>query len=140
MASGNAVAVAKMKRSSTVLSSHGTGGVPAGKFTYDGLSARITKIEVTASAPQNEVSHLGIPAGERKMVTAAPLSDSPEVKVDFIGNSLPPVGTKKAFTLVGRFEATKADICSMAVCTAANVKATVGELIKGTATFKLSKA
>jgi hypothetical protein len=128
-----------LARASTVLSSHGTAGKPAGMFTYDGLSSRVTKLEVSASAAQSEVSHLDIDAGKRKMMRAAPLSDSPEVKVDFIGNKLPPVGTKKPFALVGEFESTKADICSMAVCTAANIKGQVGELIRGTATFKLSK-
>jgi len=119
---------------STVVSSQSGAG-----FTFSGLSAKIKKLEVSASAPQVEVSHLGTVAGTRKVFKKAPLSDTPEVKVDFIGNSLPAVGTKAAFTLTGNFGSTKAGDCTKAICTQAQIKATVGALIEGSATFKLSK-
>ena len=108
-------------------------------FTFSGLVATLTKIEVSASAAQTDVSHLGCAVASKRLYRAAPLSDSPEVKVDFIGNSIPAVGTKAAFTLTGVFLSTKAAECTKAVCTAASLKATVGDLVKGSATFKLSK-
>ena len=108
-------------------------------FTFSGLSSKITKLEVSASAAQTDVSHLGGAVGSKRLYRAAPLSEGPEVKVDFIGNSIPAVGTKAAFTLTGNFASTKASVCTMAVCTSASLKATVGDMVKGSASFKLSK-
>jgi len=118
---------------STIVSSQSSPG-----FTFSGLTGKITSLEVSASAPQVDVSHLGTAVGTRKLFKKAPLTDSPEVKVDFIGNALPAVGTKGDFTLTGNFSSTKASECTKAVCTQASVKAAVGDLIKGSATFKLT--
>jgi len=119
---------------STVLSSQS-----GAEFTFSGLSAKITSIDVSGTAAQIDVSHLGIVAGQRRMFRKAPLSDSPEVKVDFIGSGLPDVGVKDDFTLTGSFGCTNSGVCTKAICTQASVKASVGDLIKGSATFKLSK-
>lgn len=118
---------------STVTSSQSGAG-----FTFSGLSAKITSIDVSATAAQTDVSHLGVAAGNKRIFKKAPLSDSPEVKVDFIGSGIPAVGTKGTFTLTGSFGSTGASTCTKAICTQASVKAAVGDLIKGSATFKLS--
>ena len=120
---------------STVKSSHDGGAT----FTFTGLSAKITSLDVSGSAAQTDVSHLGIAAGDKRIYRKAPLSDTAEIKVDFIGPDLPAVGTKNDFTLTGEFASTRYDLCTKAVCTQASVKAAVGDLIKGSATFKLSK-
>ena len=119
---------------STVKSSQDGAG-----FTFTGLSAKITSLDVSGSAAQTDVSHLGIAAGQKRIYRKAPLADTAEIKVDFIGADLPAVGTKNDFTLTGEFASTKYDLCAKAVCTQASVKAAVGDLIKGSATFKLSK-
>lgn len=119
---------------STVASSQGTGN-----FTFGGASFQITSLDVSASAAQTDVSHLGLAVNAKRIFRKAPLVDSPEVKIDFIGNTLPAVGTKSAFVLTGNFGSTKAGDCTKAICTQASVKAAVGEIIKGSATFKLSK-
>lgn len=125
--------------SSTIASSHGTGSSNAGDFVFGTATFKITSLDVSASAPQTDVSHLGIASGQKKIFKKAPLTDSPEVKIDFIGNTLPAVGTKATFTLTGNFASTKASSCTKAICTQASVKAAVGDIIKGSATFKLSK-
>lgn len=119
---------------STIESSQGSGG-----FTFGSTTFKITSLEVSASAAQADVSHLGIASGQKRIFKKAPLTDSPEIKIDFIGGTLPAVGTKSAFTLTGNFGATKASQCTQAICTQASVKAAVGDIIKGSATFKLSK-
>lgn len=126
--------------SSTIASSQAASAEsPAGDFTFNGTSYRITALDVSATAAQTDVSHLGIAAGQKRIFKKAPLTDSPEVKIDFIGNVLPAVGTKGDFELTGNFAATKAGDCTKAICTQASVKAAVGDIIKGSATFKLSK-
>jgi len=120
---------------STVASSQGTGN-----FTFNGASCKITSLEVSATAAQADVSHLGTAQGTSRIFRKSPLSDSPEVKIDFIGNSLPAVGTKAAFVLTGNFGSTKASDCTKAICTQASLKAAVGEIVKGSASFKLSKS
>jgi hypothetical protein len=125
---------------STIESSHGgSGGSGGGNFTFAGDAFKITSLSVDATAPQVDVTHLGIAVGEKRIFKKAPLSDSPEVKIDFIGNTLPAVGTKEDFVLTGEFGSTKASLCTKAVCTSASVKAALGDIIKGSASFKLSK-
>lgn len=118
----------------TIVSSQGNGN-----FTFGGASFQITSLDVSASAAQTDVSHLGLAVNAKRILRKAPLVDSPEVKIDFIGNTLPAVGTKDVFVLTGNFSSTKAGDCTKAICTQASVKAAVGEIIKGSATFKLSK-
>jgi hypothetical protein len=119
---------------STISSSQG-----GGNFTFGGATFKITSLDVSATAAQSDVSHLGTAKGTARIFRKSPLSDSPEVKIDFIGNSLPAVGTKSAFVLTGSFSSTKAGDCTQAICTQASLKASVGEIVKGSATFKLSK-
>lgn len=119
---------------STIESSQGTGN-----FTFGTSTFKITALDVSASAAQTDVSHLGTSVGTARVFKKAPLNDSPEVKIDFIGNTLPAVGTKSNFVLTGSFGSTKASECTKAICTQASLKAAVGEIIKGSATFKLSK-
>jgi hypothetical protein len=118
----------------TIESSQGNGN-----FTFGTSTFQITSLEVSATAAQTDVSHLGLAVNAKRILRKAPLVDSPEVKIDFIGNTLPAVGTKGAFVLTGSFGSTKAGDCTKAICTQASVKAAVGEIIKGSATFKLSK-
>ena len=117
----------------TAVSSQGGG------FTFGSATFKITSLDVAGTAAQADVSHLGVAAGQKRLFRKAPLTDSPEVKIDFIGNALPAVGTKSTFTLTGNFASTKASTCTKAICTQASVKAAVGDIIKGSATFKLSK-
>lgn len=119
---------------STIASSQGTGN-----FTFGTATFQITSLEVSASAAQTDVSHLGLAVNAKRILRKSPLVDSPEVKIDFIGNTLPAVGTKSTFVLTGNFGSTKAGDCTKAICTQASVKAAVGDIIKGSATFKLSK-
>ena len=118
----------------TITSSQGSGN-----FTFGGTSYQITSLDVSATAAQTDVSHLGLAVNSKRIFRKSPLSDSPEVKIDFIGNTLPAVGTKAVFVLTGSFSSTKAGDCTKAICTQASVKAAVGDIIKGSATFKLSK-
>jgi hypothetical protein len=122
------------EQGSTVVSSQG-----GGSFSYDGAQFRITSLDVSGTATQADVSHLGIISGLTRIFKKAPLADSPEVKIDFIGTSLPAVGTKKNFVLTGNFASLKTSLCTKAICTQASLKATVGDIVKGSATFKLSK-
>jgi hypothetical protein len=119
---------------STIESSQGNGG-----FTFGTATFKITSLDVSATAAQTDVSHLGLAVNAKRILKKSPLNDSPEVKIDFIGNSLPAVGTKNTFVLTGSFASTKAGDCTKAICTQASLKAAVGEIIKGSATFKLSK-
>jgi hypothetical protein len=110
-----------------------------GNFTFGGATFSITSLDVSASASETDISHLGTAAGTKKVFVRSPLSDSPEVKIDFLGDTMPAVGTKAVFVLTGAFASTRAGDCTKAICTQASMKATVGDIIKGSATFKLSK-
>jgi hypothetical protein len=118
----------------TTVSSQGNGN-----FTFNNVTYQITSLDVSASASPTDISHLGLASGLKRIFKKSPLSDSPEVKIDFIGNTLPAVGTKELFVLTGNFTSTKANNCTKAICTQASVKSAVGDIIKGSATFKLSK-
>jgi len=57
-----------------------------------------------------------------------------EIKVDWIGLTVPPVEATAAFTLSSGLGHTG----TIALCTGLSLTATAGDLIKGSATFKVS--
>lgn len=137
---------------STVISSHS----PAFVFTFSSFTGRVTSAEITNTGATIDVSHLGLDKWDGevddngkpikncvRLYRKAPIIDSPELKLDFIadGNAkLPLVGWKDSFTLtMNGASLAKASICTKAICTSASVKVAVGEIVKGSATFKLMK-
>lgn len=104
-----------------------------------GISNRVNEIDVTSLSSTN---------GSFRSLRPAPVRDAPEIKVDFVGLSKPQMtatgqitwvidgsGTNAGFTT----DAAGVGLPTAAMCTSADITAQVGELIKGSATFRLTK-
>lgn len=112
------------------------------KFVFSGLPFTATQIGMSKKVSEIDVTALDAASGSYRSFRPAPIIDAPELKVDFVGISLPQMtatgqiswsidgsGSNAAFT---------AGMPTAALCTSADVTAQVGELIKGSATFRLT--
>jgi len=102
-------------------------------FVFSGDTYTATSISVSRNAGEFDVTSTEIPAGEPKRYRLSDIENC-EIKVDWIGNTMPPVDTTAAFTLTSGLGHTG----SIAMCTGLSITAAAGELIKGSATFKVS--
>jgi len=111
-------------------------------FTFSGTKFTANQIQMTRKVSEIDVTSLESPSGSYRSYRNAPVLESPELKVEFVGITLPQMtatgqitwsvdgsGSKAAFT---------AGIPTAALCTSADITAQVGELIKGSATFRLT--
>lgn len=112
------------------------------KFVFSGQPYTATQIAMSKKVSEIDVTSLEAASGSYRSYRTAPIVESPELKVDFVGLTLPQMtatgqivwtidgsGSNAAFT---------ANMPTAALCTSADVTAQVGELIKGSATFRLT--
>jgi hypothetical protein len=102
-------------------------------FTFNGQPYTATQISVSRSASEIDCTSTDIPIDGLRRFRASEVENC-EIKVDWVGLTLPPVDRTAAFTLSTGFGHTGA----IAFCTGLSVTATAGDLIKGSATFKVS--
>jgi hypothetical protein len=102
-------------------------------FAFGGSTYTATSISVSRNAGEFDVTSTEIPANEPKRYRLSDIENC-EIKVDWIGNIVPPVDATAAFTLGSGL----GHIGAIAMCTGLSITATAGELIKGSATFKVS--
>jgi hypothetical protein len=104
-------------------------------FTFGGSTYTATSISVSRNAGEFDVTSTEIPAGQPKRYRLSEIENC-EIKVDWIsGGTIPTVDSTAAFTLTGP---SLGHIGAIAMCTGLNITAAAGELIKGSATFKVS--
>lgn len=112
------------------------------KFVFSGLPFTATQIGMSKKVSEIDVTSLDAPSGSYRSFRTAPIVDAPELKVDFVGISLPQMTATGAITWTidgsGSNAAFTAGMPTAALCTSADVTAQVGELIKGSATFRLT--
>ena len=105
-------------------------------FTFDGDVYTATQISVSRSAAEFDCTSTDIPANSTALRRyRASAVENVEIKVDWIGLTIPTVDTTAAFTLSTAMGSTG----SLALCTGLSITASAGELIRGSATFKVSK-
>jgi hypothetical protein len=119
----------------TSLSSHAT---PLLSFTFAGLSSKITSFESSGSVTPKDMSHLGQATGAAPIFGASPLVDGAEIKCEFYGNAFPSRRTKVTITIPATLSPTGTATSMKAICTGSQLKASRGEFVKGSATFKLT--
>jgi hypothetical protein len=101
-------------------------------FTFNGVTYYATSISVSRQASEIDVSTLNDGDGFRTYRTSE--IESCDIKVDWIGDVAPPGGNPKAFTLTSGLY----HLGSKAVATGVTVTGASGDLVKGSATFKVS--
>ena len=102
-------------------------------FVFSGETYTATSISVSRNCADFDVTSTEIPEGQPRRFRLSDIENC-EIKVDWIGIRMPPVNTTATFSLTG----TLGNIGSIAMCTGLSITASAGELIKGSATFKVS--
>jgi hypothetical protein len=113
------------------------------KFSFSGTTFTANSISVSKKVSEIDVTSLENETGSFRAYRAAPIREGDELKVDFVGLSVPQMTATGAiawtFAASGSNAAFTAGIPTAALCTSADVTAQVGELIKGSATFRLTQ-
>lgn len=113
------------------------------KFSFAGVAYTANQIALSKKLSEIDVTSLEAATGSYRSYRAAPIIDAPELKVEYVGVQVPQMTATAQITWVvdgsGSNAAFTAGIPTVALCTSADVTAQVGELIKGSATFRLSQ-
>lgn len=111
-------------------------------FSFSGTKFTANQISVSKKVSELDVTSLESPNGSYRSYRTAPIREGDELKVDFVGLTLPQMTATGQITWVidgtGSNAAFTTGIPTAALCTAADITAQVGELIKGSATFRLT--
>lgn len=112
-------------------------------FKFNGVAYTATSIAVSRSRGEIAVTSTDIPS-EGGLVRYRPGGlKSMEIKVDWVGKTIPPTGGLYSFSLDrdDNEDVTDGDagLATKALCTGLTITAQAGDLIKGSATFKCSK-
>jgi hypothetical protein len=102
-------------------------------FVYAGQQYLAIDVDYSESAQETDISDLSIPAGSQRKYAPSCLRDGAEVQVEYWGKTPPPLFVKEdiAFPAIDLID-------GKAICTKRSIKASVGQIVKGTATFRLS--
>ena len=113
-------------------------------FVFGGTSFTVTSItyslnDVTGTTDEIDISHLGLSAGSNVLTMKRPLLGSTagdtgkEVTMDFFGAGPVAAGTTGNLTISGGVT-----YSGTATCMSSSITATVNDITKGVATFKVS--
>lgn len=102
-------------------------------FAFGGGTYTATSISVSRGCQDFDVTSTEMTTNQARRFRLSDIENC-EIKVDWIGLTVPPVDKTAAFTLANGLN----HIGSIALCTGLSITATAGELIKGSATFKVS--
>jgi hypothetical protein len=107
-------------------------------FTFGGTTYTATSIAVSRSRSENDISTTDLTSGSFRRLRAGKLNIV-EIKVDWIGGSVPNVKTVQVFTITGTDIGATSFSGGKALCTGLSISGAAGELIRGSATFKVSQ-
>lgn len=115
------------------------------EFKFNSEVYTVTSLSVTKGAGEFNVTSLNAKTGANCISVFRPgVLKSVEIKADFIGNTLPPQDNTYTLEIAGGGTAAGGKLWGetvaqyTAACTSVQITAQAGELIKGSATFKLS--
>ena len=113
-------------------------------FTFSGKPYTLTSISFSKSVSEVDVSTLATKQGAYRTYRPSPLREGDELSVEFFGMEVPQQTATAQISFVfdgsGSNAAFTAGIPTVALCTSAQVQAAAGELIKGSATFRLTES
>lgn len=106
------------------------------EFKFNGVSFIAKNVKVKTARPTIEVTSLAVPAGGARVFQAAPLPDATTITLEYFSDVAPTIGDKGQIICesLGLAE----DDSVKAFCEDFELTAAVGELIMGTATFKVT--
>lgn len=101
-------------------------------FTFAGSTLTITSVQVNDTQDLLDATHLGIaPNGKREFVGG--FATNREVQIDYISTTILTSGVSGTLTIAGPFS-----ISGTATCGSASIGGSVGDFVRGQATFRLA--
>ncbi len=111
-------------------------------FTFSGSTFLLTSISFSRGAAEVDISDLKASHGSTRSYRLAPLRDGPELSVEFYGLALPQQTATGAIVWSvdgsGSNSALVSSLPTVGLCTSAQLQAAAGELIRGSATFRIT--
>jgi hypothetical protein len=111
-------------------------------FKFSNEDFLLTSISISRGAAEVDTSDLKLPYGSQRSYRISPLRDGPELSVEFFGLKLPQQTATGAIVWTvdgsGSNAAFTSGLPTAALCTSAQIQAAAGELIRGSATFRLT--
>ena len=113
-------------------------------FTFSGKTFLLTSISFNKKVSEVDVSSLNTKHGEFRSYRSAPLKDGDELSIEFYGMDFPQMTATGALTWSmdnsGSNSALISSLPTIALCTSASLQAAAGDLIKGSATLRISNS
>lgn len=113
-------------------------------FTFSGKEFMLTSISFNKKAPEVDVSSLKTPYGSYRSYRTPALKDGDELQIEFYGMEFPQMTATGALTWSmdgsGSNSALISSLPTIALCTSCDLKAQSGELIKGSASMRITYA
>jgi hypothetical protein len=105
-------------------------------FTFDGTDYTVTSVQVDYGAERQVVSgaHMGLGPDDFEPVftTGRTRDERPTVQIDFIGSSAPVLNASGMLTVAG-----KLSFSGESTCISSQVTAAIGDLVRGSASFRV---
>lgn len=111
-------------------------------FTFSGKEFLLTSISFGKKAPEQDVSSLKTPYGAYRSYRTPALKDGDELQIEFFGMEFPQMTATGILQWTmdnsGSNSALISSLPSIALCTSCDLKAAAGEMIKGSATMRIT--
>lgn len=101
-------------------------------FTFAGSGITVTSVQVNDTQDLLDATHLGIAPNARRVFVGGFATDR-EVQIDYISSTILTAGTSGALSISGPFA-----ISGDATISAASIGGSVGDFVRGSATFRLA--
>lgn len=101
-------------------------------FTFGGSTLTVTSVQVNDSQDLLDATHLGIAPNARRVFIGG-FATEREVQIDYISTTILTAGTSGALSISGPFS-----ISGTATCSTASIGGSVGDFVRGSATFRLA--
>lgn len=113
-------------------------------FVFSGKTFLLTSISFGKNISETDVSNLSTPHGSYRTYRPAALRDGDELSVEFYGMDFPQMTATGALTWSVDGSGSNASLINslptVALCTSSQLQAAAGELIKGSATFRITQS
>lgn len=101
-------------------------------FTFGGSTLTVTSVQVNDSQDLLDATHLGIAPNARRVFIGG-FATEREVQIDYISTTILTAGTSGSLSIAGPFS-----ISGTATCSTASIGGSVGDFVRGSATFRLA--
>jgi hypothetical protein len=101
-------------------------------FTFGGSTVTVTSVQVNDTQDLLDATHLGVPPNGKRIFVGGFATDR-EVQVDYISSTILTAGQSGALAISGPFA-----FSGNATVSNASLGGSVGDFVRGTATFRLA--